>query len=211
MPHTVYLTTAYLPPVQYFAHLFAAERAIEERAEHYAKQSYRNRCLIGGAQGELALTVPIERTGEKQATRDVRLSSHGNWREQHLRAIATNYESSPFYRYYADDLHRIINAPHTHLVDLNAALTAWVCSELHITTPICPNTAEYLRDVPADCDLRESIHPKRAYTGDAHFRPAPYYQAYAAQTGFLPNLSIIDLLFNLGPEARIALRSSYLP
>ncbi len=206
--NAVVLTSAYLGPVQYFTKLYAAPRVVEERADHYVKQTYRNRCLIAGPDGPLALTLPVERSGPRTATRDVRLSDHGNWRHTHWNALESAYENSPYFPYYADDFRRIYTQRYTFLVDFNEALRELVC-ELLSLQPCLSISTDYV-DAQAEGldDYRETIRPKADFRLDPHFCPAPYYQVFSARTGFLPNLSIADLLFNMGPESRLVLRRS---
>ena len=191
--NAVLLTSAYLAPVQYYTKLYAAPRVVEERGEHYVKQTYRNRCVIAGPDGPLALSLPVEHEGPRPATRDVRLSDHGNWRHTHWAALCSAYENSPYFPYYADDFRRIYERRFTFLVDFNAALQALVCDLLDLHPDLTVRT-DYV-DAAAEGleDLRERIRPKTGFADDAHFRPAPYYQVFAARTGFLPNLSMADL------------------
>lgn len=206
--NAVLLTSAYLGPVQYFTKLYAAPRVVEERADHYVKQTYRNRCVIAGPDGPLALTLPVEHAGPRQATRDVRLSDHGNWRHTHWTALASAYENSPYFPYYADDFRHLFEQRFTFLVDFNAALQALVCDllDLHPALSVSPHYVDAAAEGLDDC--RETIRPKADFRLDPHFRPAPYYQVFAERTGFLPNLSMADLLFNMGPESRLVLRRS---
>lgn len=204
----VILTSAYLAPVHYYTKLYAAPAVIEERCEHYVKQTYRNRCVIAGPDGPLALTLPIEHGGHRPATRDIRLSDHGNWRHLHWNALCSAYEGSPFFEYYADDFRPFYERRFEFLVDFNEALSATVCSLLDLHPRITPTEA-YLTEVPAGTDdFRETIRPKVPYTDDPAFHPQPYFQVFRQRTGFLPNLSIVDLLFNMGPETRLVLRDS---
>lgn len=137
----------------------------------------------------------------------VLISDHGNWRHQHWQAIVSAYRSSPFFEYYADDFYRVFHDETALLVDFNAALRDLVldCLDLHPT--IITNTEHYLTPGERN-DYRETIRPKIPYTFDSTFRPVPYWQVFASRHGFLPNLSIIDLLFNMGPESRLVLRDS---
>lgn len=204
----VILTSAYLPPVQYFTKLYAAPYVIEERCEHYVKQTYRNRCIIAGANGPLALTVPVEHDGSvRPLTRDVRISDHGNWRHLHRTALMSAYDNSPFFPYYADDFMPLYERRFKYLVDFNAALCGLICDLLDLHPDIRPTTA-YASPSEGVDDLRETIRPKVPFETDVHFHPVPYYQVFRERHGFLPNLSMVDLLFNMGPEARIVLRNS---
>lgn len=210
IPRTVWLTSAYLAPVQYYTKIYAAERVVEERAEPFLKQTYRNRCVIAGPQGPLALTIPVEHDGKGlRPTRDIRISDHGNWRHLHWTAMVSAYRNSPYFDYYADDFAPLYTRRFEFLTDFNAALREVVTELLGIRTETVINDTQPCdTDVRPEGDFRGSIRPKAGHAGDAHFRPAPYYQVFAPRTGFLPNLSIADLLFNMGPEARIVLRDS---
>lgn len=201
------LTSAYLGPVQYYCRLIAGSHVLEEHCDHYVKQTYRNRCVIASESGPLALVVPIVRKGNDQPMRDVEISDHGRWRALHWAAITSAYERSPYFEFYADDFRPFYEHPCRFLLDFNTALRELVCNLLDLTPDIQP-TPYYIKDVPPDTtDCRELISPKRPTTDDPAFRATPYYQVFAGRNGFLPNLSIIDLLFNMGPEARGVLRS----
>lgn len=206
------LTSAYLGPVHYYTKLYAAPCITEERCEHYVKQTYRNRCIIAGPDGPMALTIPVEHdSATRPATRDIRISEHGNWRHRHRTALVSAYEKSPFFEYYADDILPLYERPCTFLVDFNEALREAVCRLLELS-PRIGVTSAYLSEPPAGHDdFREMIRPKTDYAADPSFRPVPYWQVFAQRNGFLPNLSIADLLFNMGPEARLVLRDSIVP
>lgn len=205
----VLLTSAYLPPVQYFTKLYAASTIYLETYDHYVKQTYRNRAVIATAAGPLALTLPVEHDGTtKPLTRDVRLSDHGNWRHLHWTALTSAYERSPYFFYYADDFRAVYERPYRFLVDFNEALISLVLSLLNLTPHIVPTTSYADAAELGATDLRETIRPKLPYADDAAFSPAPYYQVFSTRHGFLPNLSIADLLFNMGLESRLVLRRS---
>lgn len=205
----VLLTSAYLAPVQYFTKLYAAPLVIEERSDHYVKQTYRNRCVIAGANGPLALTLPIVHSDQaKPLTRDIRLSDHGNWRHLHWNALQSAYDKSPYFEYYADDFRPFYEQRYEFLVDFNQALQEKICELLDLQ-PRIERPEAYVETVPAGADdYRELIRPKVDYADDSRFCPRPYYQVFASKHGFLPNLSMLDLLFNMGPESRLVLRDS---
>lgn len=206
----VLLTSAYLPPVQYVARLYAAPCAYIESYDHYVKQTYRNRCVIAGPDGRMSLTLPVEHGDKSQRprTRDIRLSDHGDWRHLHTTALRSAYEGSPYFEYYAPDLLPIYERPWKYLVDFNAALLHSVLDLLDLHPDIRPTTAYADAATLEAEDLREIIRPKVDIARDSSFHPRPYYQVFAGRTGFLPNLSIVDLLFNMGPESRLVLRDS---
>lgn len=200
--------TAYLAPVQYYAYLYTQHEVVEDRGEHFVKQSYRNRCYIATPAGPQALTVPVVREhGGKCAVRDLRLSDHGRWRHLHWQALVSAYDNTPYFFYYADDFRPLYERPFTYLVDFNEALRETVCGLLAINSDLRVST-DYTPARPSDTDLRILLPRKGSIPDDPHFHPRPYYQVFGDRTGFLPNLSIIDLLFNLGPESRTILRDS---
>lgn len=205
----ILLSSAYLPPVQYFAHLQSAEQVWIEQYDHYQKQTYRNRCVIAAPDGPLSLTVPIEKPNTQKAfMSDIRISDHGNWRHLHWNAIESAYNHTPFFEYYKDDFRPFYEKKFDFLVDYNEQLCQLVCQLIDIDTSF-QRTESYIAE-PSNTiiDLRDAIHPKKELMDDAPFSAVPYYQVFQERLGFLPNLSIIDLLFNMGPEAILVLQKS---
>ena len=204
------LTTAYLPPVHYFAKLYHAKQVVIERYDHYLKQTYRNRCVIAGANGALTLSVPIIKPENPKAfSSDIEISDHGNWQHLHWNAIISAYNSSPFFEYYADDFAPFYRKKYRFLFDFNEELRALICQLLEIE-PEVSFSAEYIPAASPEIDFRETIHPKKKIEdADPSFVAKEYYQVFCSKYGFLPNLSIIDLLFNMGPEARLILQASH--
>ena len=207
---TVYLSSAYLAPVSYYAFLLQADRVVVEQHDHYLKQTYRNRCTIAGPDGPLALTVPIVKPDTpKCPMRDIRISDHGNWRHLHWNAMESAYGQSPFWEYYRDDLRPFYEQRYDYLMDFNEALQSLVCSLIDFE-PRVERSRQYLSLSDADIlDLREAIHPKRDLsTLLPAYQPVEYYQVFASRLGFLPHLSILDLLCNMGPESLIVLEKT---
>lgn len=196
------LSSLYLAPVEYYNRLHRAGDAVIETHDNYLKQSYRNRCTIAGAAGPLSLSVPVEKpVRAKCRMKDIRIADHGNWRHLHWNAIVSAYNSTPFFPYYEDDFRPFYEQKVDFLLDWNEMLRQLVCRLIGIETAVTLTT-EYRENVPAHwVDLREAIHPKKRSAYEA----APYYQVFAGKHGFLPNLSIIDLLFNMGNESRLYL------
>lgn len=209
MKETIYLSSAYLAPVQYYTKLYAYENIFVEQQDNYVKQTYRNRCQIATADGVLSLSVPTEKPASlKCPMKDIRISDHGNWRHLHWNALCAAYRHSPFFEYYEDDFHPFYERKYEFLYDFNAELCALVC-ELIDLQPHVMRTQEYKQTfVPGEIDARDLIHPKRSYQDDETFCPQVYYQVFREKHGFLPNLSIVDLLFNMGPESLLVLRDS---
>ncbi len=201
----VLLSTTYFGPVQWYQKLYRYDRVLIERCDTFRKQTYRNRCVIAAANGAQALTVPVERAAGAQQVRDIRISDHGNWRHIHWHALLSAYSESPFFDYYADDIRPFFERKWEFLYDYNMEICRKMCELLDITPHIDP-TEQYVHadELPRqDCemtDFRDAIDPKHPLE-DRDFTPKNYYQVYAAKHGFLPNLSVLDLLFNMGTEA----------
>lgn len=204
---TAYLSSAYLAPVEYYTKLLAYDKIFIEQHDHYMKQTYRNRCTITGPDGELALSIPtVKPDTPKCPMKDIRISDHGNWRHLHWNAIESAYNNTPFFEYYKDDFRPFYEKKYEFLFDFNEELCRLVCELIDIHLVI-ERTAEYKMEFTVDeADFREIIHPKKDFrTADTAFVPQPYYQVFESKLGFLPNLSIIDLLFNMGPESLLIL------
>lgn len=202
---TVYLSTAYLAPVQYYCKLYQYRQVAVEAMENFSKQTYRNRCNIAGANGIQALSVPVEKSETlKILTRDVCISDHGNWRHLHWQALVSAYHTTPFFEYYQDDFAPFYEKKYDFLLDFNEALRQMISSLIGVRNEVT-YTESYQPEVSSD--FREAIRPKHPVE-DATFRPVSYYQVFQERWGFLPNLSIVDLLFNMGPESLIVLRQS---
>lgn len=200
------LSSAYLPPVQYFAKLLAEGGCMLEQHEHFIKQTYRNRCVIDSPNGALSLTIPVEKFGNRSVMKDIRISDHGDWRRQHWQALVASYYNSPFFEYYQDDFHPFYEKRWEFLVDFNEEITM-KCCELIDMQPCIRRTDEYFTDESGK-DMRNTISPKNDIASDTDFIVTPYYQVFSHKHGFLPNLSIADLLFNMGPESLLVLRDS---
>lgn len=197
----ILLSSAYLAPVSYYRVLTQADEVVLEQHDYYQKQTYRNRCTIVGGGGAMALSIPVEKTNAKCSMRDVRISVHADWQQLHWRSMESAYNSSPFYEYYKDDLRPFYEKKWTFLWDLNQALQEKMC-ELLAISPLWKGTDQY-RETSADDvrDLREKIHPKKAPLWTA----PDYYQVFREKLGFIPDLSIVDLLFNAGNESLLIL------
>ncbi|MBQ7526352.1 MAG: WbqC family protein [Bacteroidaceae bacterium] len=178
------LPCCYLAPVSHYSAYYRADEVRLEVCDHFAKQTLRNRCWIDSPNGALALTIPVVKTEGKTMMRDVRISDHGNWRHQHWVALESSYRQSPFFEYYADDFAPFYEKKWDFLADFNEDLMTLVASLLDIEKPI-KRTVAFEDAPPLTEGRRES---------------SPYYQMFASRHGFLPDLSIVDLLFNLGPE-----------
>lgn len=188
------VSPTYFGPVQWYAHLLGG--ATVELHDHYQKQTYRNRCEIATVSGRQTLTVPVARDSEGRA----HVSEHGSWRRVHWQALLSAYGESPFFDYYADDLRPLFETHFDLLYDLDLATTRTILRLLDLSDAV-PTTDKYVPATTAGLtDLRDAIHPKHPQADEA-FTPRPYYQVYAEPESFTAGLSILDLLFNMGPEA----------
>lgn len=205
---TIYLSSAYLAPVEYYTKLLAYNRVYVEDCDHYLKQTYRNRCTIAAPDGPLALSVPIIKPDTlKCPMKDIRISDHGNWRHLHWNALTSAYGESPFFEFYADDIRPFFERKWTFLYDFNAEICAKMCELIGLEPAIEPTTEYLPADSPALAgihDYRDAIRPKHP-AEDGTFTPRRYYQVYERKYGFSPNLSILDLLFNMGNESLLYL------
>lgn len=195
------LTSTYFGPVQWYQKLNQSDCCLIERHDHFVKQTYRNRCVIATTSGLQALTVPIERyEGAHCEMRDIRISDHGSWRHLHWNALQSAYGESPFFEFYADDLRPFFERRWKFLFDFNTAITRKMCELLDVHPQIAFTEAYASAEEEGVTDFRDAIRPKHPLPDDG-FRPRRYYQVYEQKHGFQPNLSILDLLFNEGPEA----------
>ena len=195
---TVLLSTTYFGPVQWYQKLYRADEVLIEGWESFLKQTYRNRCVITTTQGVQALTVPVEKLSTISYIKDLKISNHGNWRHLHWNALQSAYGESPFFEYYQDDIRPFFEKHWTFLLDFNEEIRMKMCELLDIQPKV--SFTKSWKESSTMKDYRSAISPKHPQP-DPDFQPKPYYQVYQQKHGFLPNLSILDLLFNMGPES----------
>ncbi len=187
------LSTAWFPPIEFFAVLAGNSTVYMEACESYRKQTWRNRCRILTEGGPMDLRVPVLHDGTR-LIRDIRVDWSTPWLRQCEYAIDTAYYSSPFFEYYRDELYALLDARRERLWDMNMDIIGFFCRKIGISPEIVP-TVDFVREVEGD--LRNSIDPKKpsSYVG------RPYWQVFRDRFGFVPGLSVMDLLFNEGPES----------
>ena len=204
----ILLPAAYFPPVLYFACLMNAESAFLERKETYVKQTYRNRCNIYAANGKLRLSVPVIKVhGNHTKTEDMVISSLDNWKREHWRALESSYNSSPFFLYYADALKPYFHNNSGTLYEYNIAILETLTKLIGLEVNIL-ETNSFEKSYPDMEDFRDHTAWTK-FSKEANF--PPYHQVFGDRYGFIPNLSILDLLFNEGPNTPNYLASVRLP
>ncbi|MEG1950297.1 MAG: WbqC family protein [Odoribacter sp.] len=200
--NTLLLSTAYFPPVSYFAAIKQAPEVVIEQFENFAKQSYRNRCLLLSANGVIPLTVPVAKANSKTLIRDLKIIYAEPWQKIHLRGITSAYKNSPYYDYYIDELMPYFERKETYLFDLNTVLLEKILEIIPLHSNLRLSNDYLAVPDPDDTDLRNAIHPKPARRTPAVPLPLrPYRQTFNDRFPFTPDLSILDLLFCTGPDA----------
>jgi len=201
MNSTALLSSAYLAPIQYYSKLIQYPTCIIEHFEHFTKQTYRSRCDIYSPNGLLTLSVPLVKREHRQTVKDLKISYDYDWRTLHWRTLESSYRRSPFFEYFEDDLYPYYHdKKYDYLIDLNEALQ----QEMLVLLKRKPNysfTSEYHKTYSDTDDYRTIISPKESLESDPDFSVKIYSQVFETRHGFIPNLSIVDLLFNQGSRA----------
>ncbi len=195
------LPSAYLAPVSYYGQMVRHDETLIEVCDHYAKQTCRNRCVILAANGPQTLSVPVVKPATPKAfVRDIRISDHGNWRHLHWTALQSAYMNSPFFEFYADFFAPFYERTWPFLADFNEDLRRLVCRLLDIEPAVALTTCYEAHPSDTD-DLRSALLTRQPST----LPQRPYGQVFSQRLGFHPDLSIVDLLFNMGPESMLYL------
>lgn len=200
---TVVVLTTYLGPVSYYSALAGAERILVEQCDHYHKQTYRNRCRILAANGPIDLVIPVvKHSGHKTPLRDVQIDYTTRWQSNHWRSILSAYNSSPFLEYYIDEFYRFYHQSWKYLIDYNSEIGQVVFGILDWDKRL-ERTIEYEHRWPEQIDdLRDCFSPKQQRLSELIGQPKTYTQTFSEKMPFVPDLSIIDLIFNTGPLAK---------
>lgn len=200
-------TTAFFPPVQYLSKFADQAEIFIESLESYEKQSYRNRFSILAANGPVDLSVPILKGRTPgQLIKNIRIDYTEPWNKIHLKTLEAAYRHSPFYEFYIDDLRPFWEKKWDFLFDLNMSILTYLIDTIGLDVNIS-ETSDFINpDENIPLDYRYTIHPKIDWKKDPEFSPEAYTQVFADRFGFVPNLSILDLLFQTGPQAGLILR-----
>jgi hypothetical protein len=192
---SILLSSAYLPDLTYLSEVLNADTIFIEQQEHFVKQTHRNRCDILTSNGKLTLSIPLLKSGEKELISNKRISYAENWQQQHWRSITSAYKSSPYFEFFEDEFKPFYHTQFDLLIDFNTQLLQTVLYILRIKKEIL-FTNEFVLNPIDSIDLREhphsSLHKKINQT--------PYYQVFADKLGFIPQVSCMDALFNVGLE-----------
>ncbi len=194
---TILLHPSYFPTIEYMAAVAQAEKVFFETEDNYQKQTYRNRTYIAHSNGKLLLNIPIKhiKTGKRKKNKDVVVENDFPWQKQHWKSLQSAYRTSPFFEYYEDDLRPLFAEPVENLMIHNLKIFELLCELLGIDIETSQTTV--YEEKPTITDLRFLIDAKTK----SAFIPEVYTQVHAANHPFLPNLSVLDLLFNEGPNA----------
>ena len=195
-------STSYFPPIAVMAAIIKYANngtVMVEQHETFPKQTHRNRTVIMTANGPMTLSVPVVRTnGNHTTTEQIEISYAERWNIIHWRAIESAYNASPYFLYYKDDVERILSKRYERLLDLNYAIFDWLTKKLKLNIELV-YTREFIKGEEYSFDFRDLYsykHPERLP------KMEKYHQVFDDRMPFNPNVGILDLLFNLGPETR---------
>lgn len=198
----------YLPCTQFFSTLLQFDEIVLECNEHYVKQSYRNRCYILGANKVEMLTVPILDGNKKILVKDIQIDYEQRWTDIHWRTIKAAYGKSPFFEFFGDEFQQTLQKKPQFLWDLNFELLT-ICLKLLKVNKTIRLTETYEKEREIDVfDARGLLNPKKDYETGNSYQPVAYQQNFGNE--FVPNLSIIDLLFCRGNQSLGILKKSFI-
>jgi hypothetical protein len=197
------LSTAYFPPISWFALAQKFGTAQIDAWETYVKQSYRNRFRMATSTGIIELSVPVKKpNGNKSKSNEIQIDYSQKWQQQHWRSIQTAYQSAPFFLYYQDDIEELISTKYDSLLQMNTKIMEGMIDLLNTNLELSL-TDDFLPIENDPNDFRFLIHPKKS----SLLKQEAYFQVFDEKLGFIPDLSILDLLFNMGPESSLYLNN----
>jgi len=204
---TVVAPLAYGGSVTLWAYMAQSEHVILEKHDHYQKQTQRNRLYIHGANGKLMLSVPVKHLGKEghQHYKDVEIDNSFLWQGQHWKSLEAAYRSSPYFEYYEDEIAFLYQKKFTTLYTFNIAFFDAIINLLSTSFKLT-YTESYEQVV-----VYQDIRPLQDIKKNKATLELKYTQVFASKNGFIPNLSVLDLLFNLGPKSLQLLKNCALP
>ncbi len=196
------LSTAHFPPIQFFSKIIDLDSFHLESKEHYQSRSYRNRFIVSGANGPIRLSIPILKSLPTELLiKEVKIDPSKQWRKIHQKTIKSAYRHSPFYEYFIDEFQPYWEKSWKYLYDFNLDILNTIIKILELDIDIIETTEYIEKPACKQTDLRDAIHPKLNWENDTEFKPKQYTQNFSDRYDFIPNLSIIDLIFQAGPDA----------
>lgn len=196
----------FLPCLDFFVGMLTYDEVLLEAHEQYQKQSFRNRCYVLTANKVDCLTVPVAGSTNRQPIREVRIDNRVAWQNRHWRCLLSAYRKTPFFEYYAPEFDAIYRRNWTFLFDLSWEMLT-ICRQMVGIKTSITLTEWYQKEIPVGVfDARSKLNTRSWAESNLFYNPEPYMQNFGPQ--FVPNLSIIDLLFCAGPEALDILRKS---
>ncbi len=190
----IILPSFYFAPISYFSLWLQSEKIYLEQWENFPKQTYRNRCIIQGANGRLPLIIPIEHTGVRMF-KDIKISYASQWQKLHWKSIQSSYQSSPYFEYYEDSLYPIFEKKETFLFDLNLKTLNWINEKIKLDLS-WKLTEKYVK-IPNETDARDFFNAKKEST----YQGQKYIQVFSDRFEFMSDLSILDLICNVGTKS----------
>ncbi|MBE7646202.1 hypothetical protein F7644_09400 [Tenacibaculum finnmarkense genomovar ulcerans] len=187
----------YFAPISQYAAIYNADSVVFELEDNYQKQTYRNRCAIYAANGKLSLNIPVKHllTESRKKSKDTLVESDIPWQQQHFKSLQSAYKSSPFFEFFEDDIAKIFHKKYTYLQDVNIDAHLFITDALQIDDSFT-KTVDY-QVTPNIPDYRNLAIAKKG----VEIEMERYIQIFDDKHGFIPNLSILDLLFMEGPNA----------
>ncbi len=197
----VLLPLFYLPPISWFSVFLQHDAEVTlEQFENFPKQTYRNRTVIYGANGTLALIIPVLHNGKKTIS-EIEVSQRENWQKLHWKSIKNAYQNSPYFEFYEDQLAQIFTFETQSLFQFN--LNALQIIQKILKTEKAYSLNEEFTKTPAEVDFRNKFSAKK----ESEFEMEEYYQTFSDKLGFEKDISILDLICNKGPESLTYLRN----
>jgi hypothetical protein len=188
----------YFSPSIFYSELRRCEYCLFEQYEHFQKAGFTNRCMVAGANGVIQLTVPVEGgRNQKVPLQEVRVSRAENWQANHWKTLCSAYNRSPWFDHFRDELEQLYSRSYHFLLDWNLACFMWTCDKLSISSKHT-FTESYQKDYEENVkDWRGRLRPSTINNNESS--TTSYTQVFTERHGFIPNLSILDLLFCAGP------------
>lgn len=198
----IVLGSAYWPNLHYMHYVLSGKDVVIDTHEFFEKQSYRNRTIILSANGPLALSIPVKKWHDQTPVSGIEISYKEPWQKQHWKALVSAYKNSPYFDFLEEEILAFYETEYRFLLDYNLAQLQWL-KKVYRLKALPPLTESYIEPQSlkeTDLDLRRTIHPKHEQMTPAlkQTLSKPYYQTFSAKFDFIPNLSVLDLIFNEG-------------